>query len=50
MSLQVKLLFGVLFALNAVFFLSWYRARRTYIGRKQPLLSEYRYRALSTSG
>jgi uncharacterized membrane protein YfcA len=41
MSLQVKLLFGVLFALNAVFFFNWYRARRTYIGRKHPLLSEY---------
>ncbi len=41
MSLQVKLLFGVLFSLNAVFYLNWYRARRGYSGRKKPLPSEY---------
>lgn len=41
MSLQVKLLFGVLFSLNAVFFLRWYRARRSFAGRKKPLPSEY---------
>src|SRR6185437_10411758 len=41
MSLQVKLLFGVLFSLNAVFYLTWYRSRRGYSGRKKPLLSEY---------
>jgi uncharacterized membrane protein YfcA len=41
MSLQVKLLFGVLFAVNAVFFVSWYRCRTTYTGRKRPLPTDY---------
>src|ERR1700689_755571 len=41
MSLQVKLLFGVLFAINVAFFINWYRCRRTYVGRKVPLPSEY---------
>ena len=41
MSLPVKLLFGVLFAMNAVFFFRWFRSRRTYVGRKSPLLIEY---------
>lgn len=40
MSLQVKLLFGVLFAINVAFFVGWYRSARTYTGRKTPLLSE----------
>jgi uncharacterized membrane protein YfcA len=41
MSLQVKLLFGVLFVVNLAFFASWYRCRKTYAGRKRPLLIEY---------
>jgi uncharacterized membrane protein YfcA len=41
MSLQVKLLFGALFAINVAFFISWYRCRTTYVGRKTPLLIEY---------
>jgi len=41
MSLQVKLLFGALFVINVAFFINWYRCRRTYVGRKVPLLSEY---------
>jgi uncharacterized membrane protein YfcA len=41
MTLQVKLLFGVLLLLNAAFYLGWYRARRTYTGRKHPLAIEY---------
>jgi uncharacterized membrane protein YfcA len=40
MSIQVILLFAALFAINAVFFYSWYRSRRAYVGRKKPLLSE----------
>ncbi len=41
MSLQVKLLFGVLFLVNVAFFVAWFRARKTYVGRKTPLLREY---------
>jgi uncharacterized membrane protein YfcA len=41
MSLQVKLLFGVLFAVNLAFFVGWYRSGKTYTGRKRPLLIEY---------
>jgi uncharacterized membrane protein YfcA len=41
MSLQVELLFGVLFTMNAVFFWNWFRARRTYTGRRRPLFLEY---------
>ena len=41
MTLQVKLLFGALLILNAMFFIQWFRSRRTYIGRKRPLLIEY---------
>jgi uncharacterized membrane protein YfcA len=41
MSLQVKLLFGVLFLANVAFFINWFRARKTYAGRKHPLPSEY---------
>jgi uncharacterized membrane protein YfcA len=41
MSLQVKLLFGVLFIVNIAFFAGWYRCRKTYTGRKRPLLIEY---------
>lgn len=40
-TLQVKLLFGALFLLNALFFIQWIRSRRTYTGRKRPLLIEY---------
>lgn len=41
MTLQVKLLFGVLFLVNVAFFVSWFRSRRSYVGRKKPLLIEY---------
>jgi uncharacterized membrane protein YfcA len=41
MSLQVKLLFGALFLLNVAFFAAWIRSRKTYPGRKRPLLIEY---------
>jgi uncharacterized membrane protein YfcA len=41
MSLQVKLLFGVLFIVNVAFFAAWIRSRKTYEGRKKPLFSEY---------
>jgi uncharacterized membrane protein YfcA len=41
MSLQVKLLFGALFLLNLAFFAAWIRCRKTYVGRKRPLLIEY---------
>jgi uncharacterized membrane protein YfcA len=41
MSLQVKLLFGALFLINIAFFASWFRCRKTYIGRKRPLWIEY---------
>jgi uncharacterized membrane protein YfcA len=41
MSLQVKLLFGVLLLLDAAFIVAWLRSARTYVGRKRPLLGEY---------
>jgi uncharacterized membrane protein YfcA len=41
MSLQVKLLFGVLFIVNMAFFAAWFRSRTTYVGRQKPLVSEY---------
>ena len=41
MSLRVKLPFGVLFAMNAMFFWTWIRARNSYTGRKKPLPLEY---------
>ena len=41
MSLQVMLLFGVLFLVNAAFFIGWIRSKKTYTGRKRPLASEY---------
>jgi len=41
MSLQVKLLFGALVLVNVLFFASWIRCRKTYAGRKRPLLIEY---------
>ena len=41
MSLQVKLLFGALFAVNVAFFVGWFRCRKNYLGRKRPLISEY---------
>ena len=41
MSLQVGLLFGVLLLVNFAFFIQWVRARKTYTGRKTPLLIEY---------
>jgi uncharacterized membrane protein YfcA len=41
MSLQVKLLFGALLIMNIAFYASWFRSRKTYIGRKRPLLIEY---------
>jgi uncharacterized membrane protein YfcA len=39
--LQVKLLFGALFLINVMFFVNWFRCRKTYIGRKRPLKAEY---------
>lgn len=41
MSLQVKLLFGALLIMNIAFYSSWFRSRKTYVGRKRPLLIEY---------
>ena len=41
MSLQVKLLFGALLLINIAFYASWFRSRKTYPGRKRPLLIEY---------
>jgi hypothetical protein len=41
MTLQVKLLFGALLLVNLAFFVVWFRSRKTYIGRKRPLISEY---------
>ena len=41
MSLQVKLLFGALLLINIAFYVGWVRSRKTYIGRKRPLLIEY---------
>jgi uncharacterized membrane protein YfcA len=41
MNLQVKLLFGALLFVNIAFFTSWFRSRKTYVGRKRPLVSEY---------
>jgi len=41
MSLQVKLLFGALLLINIAFYSSWIRCRKTYTGRKRPLLIEY---------
>lgn len=41
MTLQVKLLFGVLFLVNAAFLVTWLRTRKGYVGRKWPLLIEY---------
>jgi uncharacterized membrane protein YfcA len=41
MSLQVKLLFGALLLVNIAFFFNWVRCRKTYVGRKRPLLIEY---------
>jgi uncharacterized membrane protein YfcA len=41
MTLQVKLLFGVLFVLDAAFIIGWLRSAKHYVGRKRPLLSEY---------
>jgi len=41
MSLQVKLLFGALLLVNIAFYAGWIRSRKTYTGRKRPLLIEY---------
>jgi uncharacterized membrane protein YfcA len=41
MSLQVKLLFGALFLINVAFFAGWIRSRKSYVGRKRPLIREY---------
>jgi uncharacterized membrane protein YfcA len=41
MSLQVKLLFGALLLINIAFYAGWIRSRKTYMGRKRPLLIEY---------
>ncbi|HTV98375.1 MAG TPA: hypothetical protein VME42_20460 [Steroidobacteraceae bacterium] len=41
MTLQVRLLFGALFLLDAIFFIRWFGSRASYAGRKRPLLIEY---------
>jgi uncharacterized membrane protein YfcA len=41
MTLQVELLFGALFLVNGAFFISWFRSRKRYLGRKRPLIVEY---------
>ena len=41
MTLQVKLLFGVLFIANALFYWRWARTSRRYVGRKRPNADEY---------
>src|ERR1700728_2618991 len=41
MSSQVKLLFGALLLINIAFYVGWIRSRKTYTGRKRPLLIEY---------
>jgi uncharacterized membrane protein YfcA len=41
MSLQVMLLFGVLLLINVVFYITWVARRKTYVGRKRPLMIEY---------
>jgi uncharacterized membrane protein YfcA len=41
MTLQVKLLFGALFLINAAFYVNWFRSRKTYVGRKRPNIGEY---------
>src|SRR6202522_127360 len=41
MSLQVILLFGVLLLMNVAFFIAWIACRKTYVGRKRPLMIEY---------
>jgi uncharacterized membrane protein YfcA len=41
MSLQVHLLFGALAVLDIAFIIGWLRSRKTYVGRKRPLLIEY---------
>lgn len=41
MTLPAKpVLFGVLFVLEAAFFIGWLRSRKTYVGRKTPRLGE----------
>src|ERR1700677_1818026 len=41
MSLQEILLFGVLLLMNVAFFIAWIACRKTYVGRKRPLMIEY---------
>jgi uncharacterized membrane protein YfcA len=41
MSLQVRLLFGALLLINAVFYVQWFRCRKRYVGRKRPHAWEY---------
>lgn len=41
LSVQVELLFGALFLINAVFYVQWIRCRGRYVGRKRPHLWEY---------
>jgi len=41
MTLQVELLFGLLFLVDAVFVVQWLRSRSGYVGRKRPLPWEY---------
>jgi uncharacterized membrane protein YfcA len=41
MTLQVGLLFGVLFLIDVIFVVQWIRCRRHYVGRRTPHLWEY---------
>jgi uncharacterized membrane protein YfcA len=41
MTLQVELLFGILFLVDVLFVMQWVRSRKRYVGRKHPHLWEY---------
>ncbi len=41
MTLQVELLFGILFLIDLIFVVQWIRCRHHYIGRRTPHLWEY---------
>jgi uncharacterized membrane protein YfcA len=41
MTLQVELLFGILFLVDVLFVMQWVRSRKRYVGRKHPNVWEY---------
>jgi uncharacterized membrane protein YfcA len=41
MTLQVELLFGILFLVDVLFVMQWVRSRKRYVGRKHPNAWEY---------